>query len=82
VLSILVVDMPLAFGDDAIRTVILGSAIPVAWSGGKIKGLRLRGGGSVDFELDEQDVATHAQLYGRSTPVCHVDRNGKLLTEV
>jgi hypothetical protein len=36
----------------------------------------------VDFELDKQDVATHAQLYGRSTPVCHVDRNGKLLTEV
>jgi alpha-L-fucosidase 2 len=78
----LVLDTPSAFGDDAMRTVVWGPAIPEAWAGGKMKGLRLRGGGSVDFECDKQGVATNAQLHGRSTPVRLIDRNGKLLTKV
>ncbi|KAF2623496.1 glycoside hydrolase family 95 protein [Macroventuria anomochaeta] len=44
VLSMLVVDLPNAFGDNSTRTVVLGPAIPAAWAGGKAEGLTLRGG--------------------------------------
>jgi alpha-L-fucosidase 2 len=56
----LVVDMPSTFGTDTTRTVVLGPAIPTSWAGGKVKGLRIRGGGSVDFKWDDQGLVTHS----------------------
>jgi alpha-L-fucosidase 2 len=49
ILSMLIIDMPLAFGDNSMRTAVRGPAIPTAWVNGQVRGLRLRGGGSVDF---------------------------------
>lgn len=49
VLSMLVVDLPMLSSDTRVHTLILGPAIPATWAGGKVHGLRLRGGGYVDF---------------------------------
>jgi alpha-L-fucosidase 2 len=82
VLSMLVVDMPSAFGTDVTRTVVLGPARPTSRAGGKVEGLRIRGGGSVDFEWDAQGFLTRAQIRDRSAPAYLVDRNGELLAKL
>ncbi|KAF1915747.1 glycoside hydrolase family 95 protein-like protein [Ampelomyces quisqualis] len=82
VLSMLIVDLPSVFGDDSTRTVILGPAIPAAWANGKARGLRLRGGGTVDFLWNQQGLVTHAQVQNRSVPIRLVDKNGLVLAEV
>lgn len=58
VLSMLVVDLPLSSSasDGEDRTVVLGPAIPSAWGGGSVKGLRIRGGVVVDFGWDEDGL--------------------------
>lgn len=61
VLSMLVVDLPLPYqGGSRVRTVVLGPAIPVAWGGGSVAGLRIRGGISVDFAWDRNGIVTKA----------------------
>jgi alpha-L-fucosidase 2 len=77
----LVVDMPSAFGAEATRTVTLGPAIPAAWAGGNVKGLRLRGGGSVDFSWDENGIVDRAELHDRDVPLRVVNRNGDVVAE-
>ncbi|CAO2652325.1 Nn.00g006080.m01.CDS01 [Neocucurbitaria sp. VM-36] len=79
VLSMLIVDLPAAFGDNSTRTVVLGPAIPKTWAGGAVKGLRLRGGGSVDFEWDQQGVVTSATIKDRQTPLRLVNKEGVVL---
>lgn len=79
VLSMLIVDLPAAFGDNSTRTVVLGPAIPKAWAGGTVRGLRLRGGGSVDFEWDEQGIVTSARIKERQTPLHLVNKKGVFL---
>ncbi|KAI1435950.1 glycoside hydrolase family 95 protein [Xylaria sp. CBS 124048] len=59
-LSMLVVDLPQPHGVKGTRTVVLGPAIPIAWGGGSVAGLRIRGGASVDFQWDEDGVVTKA----------------------
>ncbi|KAJ4321393.1 hypothetical protein N0V94_002930 [Neodidymelliopsis sp. IMI 364377] len=82
ILSMLIVDLPVAFGDKGTRTVVLGPAIPEAWAGGNVRGLTLRGGGSVDFEWDDQGVVTRADVKDRSLPLRIVDKNSKVLAKV
>lgn len=68
VLSMLVVDLPLSqvrLGDR--RTVVLGPAIPSAWGGGSVKGLRVRGGVMVDFEWDEDGLVTSKTVVSGDT---------------
>ncbi|KAK3715591.1 hypothetical protein LTR37_007079 [Vermiconidia calcicola] len=80
VLSMLVVDLPLRHEDEGIKTVVLGPAIPAAWGGGRVKGLRLRGGGSVNFSWNMQGVVTKATLYGRANGgIKLINREGILL---
>lgn len=81
-LSMLIVDLPGRFGDEDTRTVVLGPAIPAAWAGGHVKGLRLRGGGSVDFGWDEDGTVNSAKLNGKTMHVRVVNKIGAVLAEV
>jgi alpha-L-fucosidase 2 len=85
VLSMLIVDLPNAFGDHSTRTVVLGPAIPAAWGvhgGGQVQGLTLRGGGSIDFAWNEQGIVTKAEVKNRETSLRVVNKDGDLLAEV
>lgn len=81
VLSMLVVDLPLSqarLGDR--RAVVLGPAIPSAWGGGSVKGLRVRGGVVVDFEWDEDGLVTSKTVMsGETSGVDFVNVQGNLL---
>ncbi|KXJ93454.1 Six-hairpin glycosidase-like protein [Microdochium bolleyi] len=82
VLSMLVVDLPLPHGgsgSEEARTVVLGPAIPARWGGGSVKGLRIRGGGSVDFKWDENGLVKEAVVEGSKTKVNLVNVKGGLL---
>ncbi|KAI9166450.1 Alpha-fucosidase A [Paramyrothecium foliicola] len=81
VLSMLVVDLPLPLGAKETRTVVLGPAIPAIWAGGSVKGLRLRGGNSVDFSWDDNGVVTKATLRGKGQPLKLVNKNNEVLAE-
>jgi alpha-L-fucosidase 2 len=61
------------------RNVVLGPAIPESWSPGEVKGLRLRGGGSVDFHWDENGVVVGAHMseIGKVRKV--VNKEGKVM---
>jgi alpha-L-fucosidase 2 len=78
VLSMLVVDVEEPeMGARGERTVVLGPAIPESWGGGSVRGLRLRGGGAVDFGWDEHGVVN---VVGRRVAgVRFVDREGRVL---
>lgn len=79
VLSMLVVDLPSALGDNGVRTVVLGPAIPAAWGNGKVRGLRLRGGGKVDFSWDGDGTVQRANLTsGQNLRI--VNKHGKVLS--
>ncbi|OQE36945.1 hypothetical protein PENCOP_c011G05187 [Penicillium coprophilum] len=80
-LAMLATDLPQAFGDTSTHQVILGPAIPSAWGLGSVKGLKLRGGGSVAFKWDENGKVTEATLDGRSLPLVVFDRDGHVLAK-
>jgi alpha-L-fucosidase 2 len=85
VLSMLIVDLPLSYSDASrgvTRTVVLGPAIPKQWGGGSVRGLRLRGGGSVDFAWDDNGLANMVTLTGRSTPLRVINVAGTELAHV
>ena len=82
VLSMLVVDLPQAFMEESTRTVVLGPAIPSAWAGGYVRGLRLRGGGSVSFKWNEQGLVTEAEVYDRVLPLRIVNKDGDVLSDI
>lgn len=81
VLSMLSVDLPLPHDavPDAVRTVVLGPAIPRAWAGGSVQGLRIRGGGVVDFEWDDMGIVNRASLEGSKTKIKLVNKEQVLL---
>jgi alpha-L-fucosidase 2 len=81
VLSFLVVDQPLESGAEG-RVVVLGPAIPTSWSPGEVKGLRLRGGGSVDFQWDATGSVTGAHTTGRTKSIKILNKAGKVLVQV
>ncbi|KAK5125244.1 hypothetical protein LTR85_000920 [Meristemomyces frigidus] len=81
VLSMLVVDLPQLVGDTTVRTVVLGPAIPAAWANGSVKGLRLRGGGSVNFSWDTHGLVTEATLSGRQSALMVVNKDGRVIAQ-
>lgn len=68
VMSMLVRDLDRASTDSRVQEVVLGPAISAAWGGGNVKGLRLRGGGTVQFQWDKKGVVTlcRAKLSSRA----------------
>ncbi|TVY13660.1 Alpha-fucosidase A [Lachnellula arida] len=60
VVAMLVVDLP------GKEDVVLGPAIPSAWGNGSVNGLRIRGGGVIDFAWDEDGLVTTATVKGGS----------------
>jgi alpha-L-fucosidase 2 len=81
VLSMLVVDLPMLSSDIGVHTVVLGPAIPPAWGGGRVCGLRLRGGGYIDFHWDSQGLVAGANHVGRTKPVLILNKNGNVLSK-
>ncbi|OBT77210.1 hypothetical protein VF21_04030 [Pseudogymnoascus sp. 05NY08] len=77
-LSMLVVDLP---NGNAVknRTVVLGPAIPARWGGGSVKGLRLRGGGQVDFTWDLNGLVVRANASGIAKGLRIVNKDGTIL---
>jgi alpha-L-fucosidase 2 len=78
-LSFLVVDNPLEDGSEKGRVVVLGPAIPTSWSPGEVKGLRLRGGGTLDFQWDATGTVAGAHVTGRTASIILVNKAGKVL---
>jgi alpha-L-fucosidase 2 len=58
VLAMLIRDLDRANGDSRPQPVLLGPAIPPAWGGGNVQGLKLRAGGSVSFEWDKTGLVS------------------------
>ncbi|KAI1822996.1 Six-hairpin glycosidase-like protein [Xylaria intraflava] len=84
-LSMLVVDMPLPYGASGPRTVVLGPAVPAAWGGGRVSGLRIRGGASVDFSWGADGVVTAATPSASSQPdegIVFVNVRGDKVAEI
>lgn len=84
VLSMLAVDLPGDYessgsGNSEERVVVLGPAIPAAWKGGRVKGLRLRGGGSVNFAWNDNGVVDTVSTTGLAHNVRLVNVKGKSL---
>jgi alpha-L-fucosidase 2 len=77
----LVTDLPVASASAAIYTVLLGPAIPSVWAGGSVTGLRLRGGGTLDFSWDDNGLVTTATLYNRVGAISVVNMAGTVLAE-
>ncbi|KAI5212835.1 glycoside hydrolase family 95 protein [Aureobasidium subglaciale EXF-2481] len=71
VLGMLVVDL------DAEGVVVLGPAVPREWGGGSVEGLRVKGGGSVDFRWDEVGIVEWAECLGTKRRVINLE--GKVL---
>ncbi|KAI0397029.1 glycoside hydrolase family 95 protein [Xylariaceae sp. FL0594] len=94
VLSMLVVDLPLPFSSSSsshFREVVLGPAIPAAWGGGSVSGLRIRGRGGVQvgFKWDESGLVTEAapivkasETIGRRETIVFVNVRGDKLAEI
>ncbi|PWY91587.1 FAD/NAD(P)-binding domain-containing protein [Aspergillus sclerotioniger CBS 115572] len=66
-IQMLVRDLDGASADTGVQRVLLGPAIPAAWGGGSAEGLRLRGGGMVQFHWDDDGVVDS----------CRVDVSGR-----
>lgn len=81
-LAMLITDVAQAAGDDSMQEIILGPAIPKEWAGGSVKGLRLRGGGAVNFEWDDDGVVLKVELSDRKLPIKVLNKSGKVVTEV
>ncbi|KAK5996320.1 putative alpha-fucosidase A [Cladobotryum mycophilum] len=80
-LAMLVTDLPIPAASHEIHTVILGPAIPQEWANGSVKGLRLRGGGSVDFTWDKKGLVTNAVLHNHNEAIKIVDVKGNVLVQ-
>lgn len=78
-LAMLITDIPQLAGDSTTQTVILGPAIPMQWAGGNVKGLHLRGGGSVDFSWNDEGVVDKVTVHDRELPIKIFDKNSKAL---
>jgi alpha-L-fucosidase 2 len=82
ILSMLAVDLAMPGAEPEVRTVVLGPAIPARWGNGSVQGMRLRGGGVVDFEWDADGTVTRAEVKDRTTALKVVNVAGKELASV
>lgn len=78
VMSMLIRDLDRSHTDCSSQHVVLGPAIPPSWGGGSVEGVRLRGGGKVDFKWDDAGkvVSCRADLGGRRGPAVQFSVQG------
>lgn len=81
-LAMLITDLPQAWGDGGVHTVLAGPAIPKEWAGGSVKGLRLRGGGQVDFSWTDEGVVEKVTILDRHAPIKIVNSKGAVVASV
>lgn len=81
-LAMLIIDMPQLSTDPGVHRVVLGPAIPAAWGPGSVTGLRLRGGGYVNFSWNAAGLATTATLVNRTKSIKVLANNGNVLASV
>lgn len=81
-LSMLVVDLPAAYRDTEKRSVVLGPAIPKRWGPGKVTGLRIRGGTSLEMTWNANGVVDRVSITKRGEPVRFYSKKGLLIGEI
>lgn len=81
-LAMLATDLPQASGDKGTPIVTVGPAIPKEWAGGSVRGLRLRGGGYLDFGWTDDGLVEKVTITGRSAPIKIVNKKGTVIAQV
>jgi alpha-L-fucosidase 2 len=81
VTSMLIRDLPQTYGDKGTPFAVLGPAIPASWAGGSVSGMRLRGGGSVDFSWDDSGMVDKATIKDRTLPLELLNMKGDVVAK-
>lgn len=81
-LAMLATDLPQASGDKGTPIVTVGPSIPKAWAGGSVRGLRLRGGGQLDFGWTDDGLVEKVTITGRTAPIKIVNKKGTVIAQV
>jgi alpha-L-fucosidase 2 len=76
VLEMFLRDRDWKFGAQGERTVVLAPAVPESWYGAEVKGIRIRGGGQVNFRVDAKGKIQGFQQKGVAKGVRFVDGAG------
>jgi alpha-L-fucosidase 2 len=81
-LSMLIVDMPAPLNMKGKRNVILGPAIPARWGPGKVRGLRVRGGTTLDMEWNNRGVVGRVSITKRGEGCVFYSKEGRKIGEI
>jgi alpha-L-fucosidase 2 len=81
-LSMLVVDLPAAYRDEGKRSVVLGPAIPRRWGPGKVSGLRIRGGTTLDMSWNGEGNIEAVKITKRGEGTKFFSKRGSLLGQI
>lgn len=81
-LEMLSTDLPYATAEGGVQKVLVGPSIPGEWKGGNVQGLRLRGGGEMDFTWSDAGIVEKVTVKNRHSPLVVVNKLGKVVARV